>query len=135
MLPITLYKIVDVPMRTNEKMIYNKKQLINNKLKIKIKLKKIKNRKEIKNNTMNKKKQSQICICDTICPKIDDDNRFNGLVLPLAHGWTIWYFSYLHFFTSYYAFYNQYYMFHICVTLCVYYVYFLKIRLILLLLL
>jgi len=73
---------------------------------------------KIRKNRRNKKKhnetqtynQTQLCICDTIYPKMDDDHRFNGLVLPLAHGWTIWYFSYLHLFTSYYAFYNQYYV-------------------------
>lgn len=66
------------------------------------------------NKKINKKKhnktQTQQCICDTICPKIDENNRFNGLTLPLLHGWTIWYFSYLHIFTSYYALYNQYYI-------------------------
>ena len=55
-----------------------------------------------KNKKINKKKhnktQTQQCICDTICPKIDENNRFNGLTLPLLHGWTIWYFSYLHIF-------------------------------------
>lgn len=71
-------------------------------------------RKQKKNKKINIKKhnetQTQLCICDTICPKMDHDSMFNGLVLPLAHGWTIWYFSYLHIFTSYYAFYNQYYI-------------------------
>ena len=69
-----------------------------------------KKKKKIKNTNNQNKTQTRLCICDTICPKMDDDNRFNGLVLPLAHGWTIWYFSYLHLFTSYYAFYNQYYV-------------------------
>jgi hypothetical protein len=50
------------------------------------------------------------CFCKTICPKMDKDHKFNGLVLPLAHGWTIWYFSFLHLFTSLYAFYNNYYI-------------------------
>ena len=59
-------------------------------------------RKQKKNKKINIKKhnetQTQLCICETICPKIDDNNRFNGLVLPLAHGWTIWYFfSFTHF--------------------------------------
>lgn len=94
-----------------------KNQLINNVLKKrKIRLQKIrkdkkkKKKKKIKNTNNQNKTQTHVCICDTICPKMDDDNRFNGLVLPLAHGWTIWYFSYLHLFTSYYAFYNQYYV-------------------------
>jgi hypothetical protein len=50
------------------------------------------------------------CQCHTICPKVDKNNLFDGLVLPLAHGWTIWYFSYIHFFTSLYAFYNNLYL-------------------------
>lgn len=93
--------------------LLNKNQLINNVLKKrKIRLQKIRKdkKKKIKNTNNQNKTQTQVCICDTICPKMDDDNRFNGLVLPLAHGWTIWYFSYLHLFTSYYAFYNQYYV-------------------------
>lgn len=65
--------------------------------------------KEIYKIKINEKK-TQTCICHAICPKMDNDNRFNGLVLPLAHGWAIWYFSYLHIFTSYYAFFNQYYV-------------------------
>jgi hypothetical protein len=54
------------------------------------------------------KKKNPKCLCEMICPKMDTHHRFNGLVLPLAHGWTIWYFSFLHFFTSLYAFYNNY---------------------------
>ena len=69
--------------------------------------KKILTTKHIKTQTQT---QTQLCICDTICPEMDNEKMFNGLVLPLAHGWTIWYFSYLHIFTSYYAFYNQYYL-------------------------
>jgi hypothetical protein len=82
-----------------------------------IRLKKIRNvkrneekKKKGKKETKKKHTETQLCICETICPKMDNDNRFNGLVLPLAHGWTIWYFSYLHIFTFYYAFYNQYYV-------------------------
>lgn len=119
MSPTVLYKIVDALMNINEEFkIYNKNNLINNNIlkKRKIRLQKIRKNKrnQKKNKKRNKKKhnerQTQICICDTICPKMDDNNRFNGLVLPLSHGWTIWYFSYLHLFTSYYAFYNQYYV-------------------------
>ena len=77
-----------------------------------------KKRNENKNKKRNEKKhiepqiksERQICICDKICPKMDDTNRFNGLVLPLTHGWTIWYFSYLHLFTSLYALCNHYYV-------------------------
>ena len=44
---------------------------------------------KIRKNRRNKKKhnetqtynQTQLCICDTIYPKMDDDHRFNGLVL------------------------------------------------------
>ena len=108
MYTIAFYKNVDDLMDINtEFKIFNKKQFKKNKriiLKKKIKIK-INQRKKKHNKT-----QTQLCICDTICPKMDDDNRFNGLVLPLAHGWTIWYFSYLHLFTSYYALYNQYYV-------------------------
>jgi len=114
-----IYALISI---NNQLKILNKNQLINNKnifKKRKIRLQKIRkyrknrrNQKKIKKMNKNKhnETQTQLCICDTICPKMDNDNRFNGLVLPLAHGWTIWYFSYLHLFTSYYAFYNQYYV-------------------------
>ena len=115
----TMNKNIDGFMNINEEFnIYNKNQLINNNIfkKRKIRLQKIRknkiNKKKRKKRITNKyiETQTQLCICDTICPKMDDNHRFNGLVLPLAHGWTIWYFSYLHLFTSYYAFYNQYYV-------------------------
>ena len=111
-----LMKIMVALMNINQEFkIFNNNQLINNKnifKKRKIRLQKIRNQKKNKKKNKNKqnKTQTQLCICDTICPKMDNDDRFNGLVLPLAHGWTIWYFSYLHLFTSYYAFYNQYYV-------------------------
>ena len=50
------------------------------------------------------------CICNTIVPILDNDNTFDGLVLPLPHGWTIWYFSHIHIFTALYAFINTYYL-------------------------
>lgn len=107
-----LMKIMVALMNINDEFKrLNKNQLINNKnifKKRKIRLQKI--RKNRKNKKKHNETQTQLCICDTICPKMDNDDRFNGLVLPLAHGWTIWYFSYLHLFTSYYAFYNQYYV-------------------------
>lgn len=106
-----LMKIMVALMNINEEFnIFNKNQLINNNIfkKRRIRLQKIRNGR--KNKKKHNKTQTQLCICDTICPKMDDEHRFNGLVLPLAHGWTIWYFSYLHLFTSYYAFYNQYYV-------------------------
>lgn len=108
-----LMKIMVALMNINEEFkIFNKNQLINNNIfkKRKIRLQKIRIKKRKKHQNKKKHIETQICICDTICPKMDNDNRFNGLVLPLAHGWTIWYFSYLHLFTSYYAFYNQYYV-------------------------
>jgi hypothetical protein len=121
-----LLKIMVALMNINEEFkILNNNKLINNNnilKKRKIRLQKIRkyrknrNQKKIKKRITKKHNetqtynQTQLCICDTICPKMDDDNRFNGLVLPLAHGMTIWYFSYLHIFTSYYAFYNQYYV-------------------------
>lgn len=116
---MALYKNIDGFMNINEEFnIYNKNKSINNNIlkKRKIRLQKIRknkiNQKKRKKRITNKyiETQTELCICDTICPKMDDNNRFNGLVLPLAHGWTIWYFSYLHLFTSYYAFYNQYYV-------------------------
>ena len=106
------FKVLNKNLNDEFKLL-NKNQLINNVLKKrKIRLQKIRKdkKKKIKNTNNQNKTQTHLCICDTICPKMDDDNRFNGLVLPLAHGWTIWYFSYLHLFTSYYAFYNQYYV-------------------------
>lgn len=57
-----------------------------------------------KNNKHKKK-----CICLNICPKLDNNDTFNGLVLPLFHSWTIWYFSFVHIFTSFYAIMNNYY--------------------------
>lgn len=89
--------------------ILKKRRIVLEKIR-KGKRKQKKNRKRITKIHNNTQTQTRICICDTICPKMDDNNRFNGLVLPLAHGWTIWYLSYLHLFTSYYAFYNQYYV-------------------------
>lgn len=115
-----IYALISI---NNEFKLLNNNILINinnknNKFKRKIRLQKIKKSKRNINKKRNKKKQNktktynqtQLCICDTICPKMDHDNKFNGLVLPLVHGWTIWYFSYLHLFTSFYAFYNQYYV-------------------------
>jgi len=93
---------------------FNKNQLKNNTiLKKEIRIKKNKKRKVKKKKSKKHKiveTPHQLCICDTICPKMDNDYRFNGLVLPLSHGWTIWYFSFLHIFTSYYALYNRFYV-------------------------
>lgn len=74
------------------------------------------NRKKINSNS-NKNKNSNSNSnkkinyeCYAICPIMDSNNTFNGLVLPLAHGWTIWYISLIHFFTSLYALVNQHYV-------------------------
>jgi len=71
---------------------------------------KIKSKNKNKNKKSKKSIQNKNCFCLTICPKMCDNNRFDNLVLPLVHGWSIWYFSYLHFFTSMYALINQYYI-------------------------